>query len=283
MTRLELLSLTIIVLVSGLSFGLMWRQVATTQATPPPLYQQPSRVVPSPPPASSSPSTDSPAAPMPHTAAELPSVVMLQQLAGASQVAAQSSRVITAALPIPTVEFIGLSWAQQQFVVKPLPRFVAARLTMPVVAPTPQWREADKFIFVNQFDQTMYLYEQDTLVRTMPVSTGRPTSVTLTRSWQGNVGYEVGHSAVSHGFTVDYSWYLREGLFGGILIHSLPYTTDGEIKYFDQPDALGVRPASHGCIRISEADAMWLQTWQPVGAKIEITRMPGPIEWVEFE
>jgi lipoprotein-anchoring transpeptidase ErfK/SrfK len=46
---------------------------------------------------------------------------------------------------------------------------------------------------------------------------------------------------------------------------------------YDQLDALGMTPVSHGCIRISPDDAEWLKSWNPVGAPIEITRWSGKI------
>jgi hypothetical protein len=43
------------------------------------------------------------------------------------------------------------------------------------------------------------------------------------------------------------------------VIHSVPYIRQGGDKVYDQLDALGIRPSSHGCVRISLEDAQWLK------------------------
>ncbi len=75
----------------------------------------------------------------------------------------------------------------------------------------------------------------------------------------------------------DYMWYLFPGARGSILIHSLPYTWVNGVKVYDQPEALGVEPRSHGCVRISTEDAQWLKRWNPVGVPIEILPWSGEI------
>lgn len=126
----------------------------------------------------------------------------------------------------------------------------------------------------------MFVYDKGYLLRTIPVSTGKPTSRTLTRSWYGTVGADMGRGLVNYGFTVDYRWYLYPDLYGNILIHTVPYTLAGDIRHYDRPEALGVEPTSHGCIRLSEEDAAWLQEWNPVGATIQITRWPGKVKQI---
>lgn len=138
-----------------------------------------------------------------------------------------------------------------------------------------------RLLYIDQSRQSMYLYENGLPLRTIHVSTGKPTSRTLTKAWQGVVGKDLGAINVNYGFKVDYSWQLYRDLYGNILIHSVPYTQAHEIKYYDRPDALGLEPTSHGCIRISDEDAAWLKTWNPVSATIEINRWPGPIEMIK--
>lgn len=130
----------------------------------------------------------------------------------------------------------------------------------------------------------MYVYENGEKIRTIPVSTGAPTSKTFTPSWQGTVGADWGGGA----FPVDkllaeHIWYLFPGPEGSILIHSVPYSLDGQIKRYDQVEALGVKPVSRGCVRISTTDANWLKNWNPVGAAIEITRWSGKVVQVKEE
>ena len=107
-----------------------------------------------------------------------------------------------------------------------------------------------------------------------------PTSVTLTRAWTGTVGKDLGSGRVDGGMLADFKWVLFQDLYGSILIHSVPYTRQGDRKVYDQLDALGIRPASRGCVRISPEDAQWLKSWDPVDVPIEITAWPGPVEQV---
>jgi hypothetical protein len=137
-----------------------------------------------------------------------------------------------------------------------------------------------RFLQVNQAAQRMYVYENGIPVRELPVSTGRPTSVTLTRAWTGTVGRDLGSGGVDGGMYADFKWFLFQDMYGSVLIHSVPYTRQGDAKAYDQLDALGVRPASRGCVRISPEDAQWLRAWDPVGVPIEITPWPGRIEQV---
>jgi lipoprotein-anchoring transpeptidase ErfK/SrfK len=117
----------------------------------------------------------------------------------------------------------------------------------------------------------MYVYENWGLVRAIRVSTGMHTSRTLTRAWIGTVGRDTGAGAVDGDLLADYRWHLFRDLYGNILIHSTPYTLTQGLRQYDQPAAIGVKPSSHGCIRISPEDARWLQEWDPVGAAIVIT------------
>jgi lipoprotein-anchoring transpeptidase ErfK/SrfK len=66
---------------------------------------------------------------------------------------------------------------------------------------------------------------------------------------------------------------------GEIMIHSLPYTKEGEEKVYEGQEHLGVRPSSHGCIRLHPEDATWLTAWSPTGAPIVITPPLVGKEW----
>lgn len=136
----------------------------------------------------------------------------------------------------------------------------------------------DRRLLVDQTAQLMRVYENGAEMRTVAVSTGMLTSRTFTRAWQGIVGREMGAVSVDGGMLVEHAWYLFPDVFGNILIHSVPYVQQGSVRTYDQPEALGVRPSSHGCIRISVEDALWLREWNPVGVPIEIMAPPGPIQ-----
>ncbi|MEM7347502.1 MAG: L,D-transpeptidase, partial [Chloroflexota bacterium] len=146
-------------------------------------------------------------------------------------------------------------------------------------SPTTQLTPGLRTLHVDQAEQQMYLFEDNRLIRTIPVSTGAPQIDRFTPAWQGEVGVSWGGGAIgTEGFYTDYIWYLFDGAEGSILIHSVPYTKEGNEKNYDRLDALGVEPTSHGCIRISPEDAAWLQGWNPVGASIEITPLPNLAE-----
>ncbi len=140
------------------------------------------------------------------------------------------------------------------------------------LTPTAKITPTDRFIFIDQSQQMMHLFEKGKRMRVIPVSTGMGTISTTTISWRGKVGQYLGGGAVVGNMYVDDMWFLFPDLYGLVLIHTVPYTKSGQLKQYDQLDALGNRPASHGCVRISPQDAQWLKTWNPVGVPIEISR-----------
>lgn len=138
---------------------------------------------------------------------------------------------------------------------------------------------SDRSLRVDQDKQEMLVYEGDEIVRVIAVSTGAPFENSFTPSWSGVVGSFWGRAQFRDTeLWADYIWYLFPGAAGSILIHSVPYANDGEEKIYDRPEALGVEPASKGCVRISPEDAEWLSGWDPVGVPIEITRYSGVIK-----
>lgn len=145
----------------------------------------------------------------------------------------------------------------------------------PTLTPTP-WPfdtrpDLPRYLYVDQATQHLYVFERGTLVRDIPCSTGLPYSNTYTPAWSGVVG-EYWGTFFAYGVYADEAWYLYKS-DGSILIHSLPYTVTvegGPKEYFDA-EALGVRPASHGCIRISPEDAIWLTQWGPEGVPITVS------------
>jgi lipoprotein-anchoring transpeptidase ErfK/SrfK len=143
---------------------------------------------------------------------------------------------------------------------------------------TPTIPATGRFLLVNQDEQIMRVYENGAEIRAIPVSTGAPVANAFTPPWRGVVGdYWGGGPFRDTNLWADYMWYLFPGEEGSILIHSVPYLRSGDMKIYDRPDALGVRPASHGCVRISPEEAEWLKAWDPVGVPIEITPWSGEI------
>jgi lipoprotein-anchoring transpeptidase ErfK/SrfK len=136
-----------------------------------------------------------------------------------------------------------------------------------------------RFLLVEQDKQLMQVYESAALVKSIPVSTGAPVEDMFTPAWRGRVGAFWGRAMFRNTkLWADYIWYLYPGAQGSILIHSAPYTQNGDEKIYDRLDALGVEPASKGCVRISPEDAEWLAQWNPVGVLIEITPWTGDIK-----
>ncbi|MEA3406812.1 MAG: L,D-transpeptidase, partial [Chloroflexota bacterium] len=76
----------------------------------------------------------------------------------------------------------------------------------------------------------------------------------------------------------DEAWYLYKSA-GSILVHSLPYTWGNGYKVYQGWEHLGVRPSSHGCIRIAPKDAGWLTAWDPEGVLMTVTE-PHRDKWL---
>jgi len=125
-----------------------------------------------------------------------------------------------------------------------------------------------RFIFVSQNLQMMYVFVDGEIIKAIPCSTGLPEPGKRTPSWTGRIGEYVG-TFFSFGTYADEGWFLFWDA-GGILIHGAPYLNEDNKKVYQELDALGKYPASHGCIRIPPAEAEWLTQWSPEGTLIMI-------------
>ncbi len=115
----------------------------------------------------------------------------------------------------------------------------------------------------------MHIFYDGRVIRSIPCSTGVPKPGTRTPSWTGRVGKYVG-TFESYGLWADHGWLLFYD-DGAILIHSAAYKKVGDQKVYEDLDAFGKRPSSHGCIRISPEDAIWFTAWEPEGVLTMIT------------
>mgnify|MGYP003606382462 CR=1 FL=1 len=132
---------------------------------------------------------------------------------------------------------------------------------------------AQRFIVVNQNLQEMVVGEGST-VRTFPVSTGDPEKLWRTPAWSGRVGDYWGTFS-ARGVYADHGWFLFKA-GGSILIHGAPYTFDAQgNKVYEQLDAMGLYPASRGCIRMNPADIEWLSAWNPSNVPVIILPYDG--------
>ncbi len=154
----------------------------------------------------------------------------------------------------------------------------------PTITPTPtstpneQVPESGRFIFVDQQLQIMFIYENEKIVREIPVSTGKPDTNSMTPAWKGRIGDYWGRQPFSNTqLWADDIWYLFKGPKGSILIHSVPYILENGTKKYDNLEALGISPASRGCVRVSPKDAKWLHRWNPIMVPIEITPWTGEV------
>lgn len=132
-----------------------------------------------------------------------------------------------------------------------------------------------KALVVDQDAQVLRVYEDGVEIRTLPASTGVPPL--YTPAFSGYVG-RYASTIYGYGELADNAWYVFTA-GGNIYIHSAPYTLSEDEKVYEGLEFLGVRPSSHGCIRLHPADAEWLTTWNPQGVPILITPLDLSKEW----
>jgi lipoprotein-anchoring transpeptidase ErfK/SrfK len=104
--------------------------------------------------------------------------------------------------------------------------------------------QSPKLLIVDQPSQAFAAYEWGHLVRWGPVSSGKRTSPTPSGTFHLNWRSRGRHSTVNPGWYM--KWYFNFDNATGLSLHSY---------------ALPGYPASHGCIRLLERDAMWLYDW----------------------
>lgn len=237
----------------------------------------------------------------PHFAANLPKylvVVVLLALTGCTTIRAatvKTDSVSTVASPVsllptatltltPTTTTVpASSTATPSPTLFPITPATSTRLppATPVPSPVPTHLpdpSIERRLVVNQDEQLMFVYVNDIVIYTIPVSTGAPVTNRFTPPWQGLVGDDWGSGPFRNQQWADFMWFLFPGPEGSILIHSVPYTITGGIKVHDGLEALGVEPVSNGCVRISPKDGAWLKNWSPVGVPLTITRLSSKIQ-----
>lgn len=132
-----------------------------------------------------------------------------------------------------------------------------------------------KALVVDQEAQVLRVYEDAVQIRVFPASSGVPPL--YTPAYVGHVGHYVS-TIYGYGSLADDAWYIFTAS-GNIYIHSLPYTLSGDVKLYEGAKSLGVRPSSHGCIRLDPDNAEWLTQWDPRGVPILITPLDLSKEW----
>lgn len=169
-------------------------------------------------------------------------------------------------------------------------RAILLLLTMTIVlAATPVVRAKEFFpdkaralIVISQNQQRILIYEGDTLVRSLAISTGWPGKrETATPAWSGTIGDYWG-TFTSFGTTQDdgywlFTDYLPDGRWNGdILIHGAPYRLGAAGAKVYDIDGIGVAPVSHGCIRLLPEDMAWFRSWDPQGVGVEVRPLSDP-------
>ncbi len=178
--------------------------------------------------------------------------------------AAPTATPIPTARPMPTLKPTAVA-------ATPRPTGTAARLGTNWLSLADSYGldRRGRWIIVDQDHQVMVIGEADSVVKVLPVSTGAPGKDT-TPAWIGVVGKYWGTFEAADGSYADNAWYLFPHN-GAILIHSAPYFMDDGHKKYQDLDALGHEPVSHGCIRMAPRDAEWFTKWDPLGVPILIT------------
>ena len=113
-------------------------------------------------------------------------------------------------------------------------------------------------------DQRVYVRDGSQLLYTMYASTGMddstPRGSFRIQAERGDHFYNPNEGMGARYYTS----FLNHGVF---LFHSVPTDLSGSyIK--EEADLLGIRPSSHGCIRLTVPDALWIMQSVPIGTPV---------------
>ena len=122
----------------------------------------------------------------------------------------------------------------------------------------------DLSLEVSLQDQRVYVRDGSELLYTMYASTGMddstPRGSFRIQTERGDHFYNPGEGMGARYYTS----FLNHGVF---LFHSVP--TDSKGGYIkEEADMLGIRPGSHGCIRLTVPDARWIMQSVPTGTPV---------------
>jgi hypothetical protein len=121
----------------------------------------------------------------------------------------------------------------------------------------------EKRIIISTYDERIYLFEGNVMVKTHLCSTGTSSHPTplgvFTITDHQYCGISVKYGGV-------YMYYFM-GFAPDIGMHALPY--DPKSGTWTSADCLG-HAASHGCVRQALADAQWAYNWAPNGTRVDV-------------
>lgn len=121
----------------------------------------------------------------------------------------------------------------------------------------------EKRIIISVYDQRLYAFEGNVMVKTHLVSTGTASHPTP----YGVFGiYDHQYCAISVKYGGVYMYYWM-GFAPDIGMHALPY--DPKSGTWTSSDCLG-HQASHGCVRQALGDAQWMYNWAPNGTRVDV-------------
>ncbi len=195
-------------------------------------------------------------------------LLLLSCVACGVETAQSNSAPIATTVPTATARLPATPTPTVARTVAPTASVTLTKMPSPTATPGPEALYS-RLVLVNQEEQMMYVYEDGELIRSIPCSTGKPGETTHTPAWEGEVGHYVG-TFFAFDVYADEGWYLFDH-YGGMLIHGAPYLIENGEKAYQDLDALGVRPTSHGCVRLPPEEAVWFSQWKPEGAHVIIT------------
>ncbi len=121
----------------------------------------------------------------------------------------------------------------------------------------------EKRIIISTYDQRIYLFEGNVMVKTHLCSTGTASHPTPYGVFSV-LNHDYCAVSVKYGGVYMYYWM---GFAPDIGMHALPY--DPKSKTWTSASCLG-HAASHGCVRQALQDAQWAYNWAPNGTRIDV-------------
>jgi lipoprotein-anchoring transpeptidase ErfK/SrfK len=119
---------------------------------------------------------------------------------------------------------------------------------------------------VDNADKTMEVYENGELIKTMPVSLGKPSTpsssghMVVMSKERETVFDTLEELGPEEGYRIDIEYAMRL-TWGGEFIHSAPWSEGDQ----------GVRNVSHGCVNLSARNAAWLFDIAKIGDPVTVT------------
>lgn len=124
-------------------------------------------------------------------------------------------------------------------------------------------------VLVDKSEQKVYVYKNGTIIRAMICSTGLPGKDTETPAGNFKIDKYRGTFFYNSNPDVEEGAKYWVGFIGAnFLFHSVPTDKNGNIIQ-TEAKKLGT-PASHGCVRMSMADAKWFYETIPTGSNVVI-------------